>query len=74
MTLIKTAEDKQWLLNTHLRNVPDVPAFEVAVLVGNDDYPRRIVLYPRDDFRAVPVTFAPDDDGIYHQVDNQETA
>lgn len=56
-TFLDKPEDIQWLRETHLKNVPNLPAFKSAIIVGNEDCPERIVCYkfksPRYD--ACPV-------------------
>lgn len=39
-------DDPQWLRETALKNLPDVPSFRSFVLYGNEDCPDRVDLYP----------------------------
>lgn len=45
MTFLDTPADLQWLRDTHLKAVPNVPAFASAMVAGNEDAPTMITLY-----------------------------
>lgn len=59
MAKITTDAEKKWLLTTHLHGHKVIP-FEYAVLVGPEESPRRIVLYPGGG--APPVSYVQCDD------------
>lgn len=49
---LDTAEDRQWLRETHLRGVPlptEYAQFGFAVLLGNEDAPHAVNLYKSAD-------------------------
>lgn len=45
VTFLDTDEDCQWLRDTHLKGL-NPPPFKSATILGNEDSPERIVLYP----------------------------
>ena len=62
MTTIETPEDRQWLLETHLRGHV-VPPFNVAVIDGNEDCPYRISCYARNHYECIPRVYTATADG-----------
>lgn len=42
-------EDCQWLRDTHLRGVRNIPRFQSFILYGNEDAPRMVDLYESED-------------------------
>ena len=51
-TILRGAEDMQWLKDVYGVN-PD--GFELAVLVGNEDHPEKILLYKEDSVHCKPL-------------------
>ena len=52
-TYIESAEDKQWLQDTHLVKLGvHLRPYDVAILFGNEDSPDKIALYARNDYRS----------------------
>ena len=46
-SFLQSAEDCQWLRDTHLKHLAPVPAFKSAQLWGNDDCPDKVELYAK---------------------------
>lgn len=66
MTYLETPEDLEWLRDTHLKTCKRLPPFAVAVLDGNEDWPRRITLYEVDHVNSLTMELRPDQDGNFH--------
>ena len=65
MTFLESAEDLEWLRDTHLKGCV-VPEFAVAVLEGNEDWPERITLYEVNHVNSIYMELRPDADGQFH--------
>lgn len=59
-SFLDTAEDLVWLHEVHGVDVTGVVAAEVH---GNEDCPRRVCTYARNDYREPPVVWERDDTG-----------
>lgn len=67
MTELTTLDDRQWLLQVHLKHVrPQIMTYDFvcATLHGNEDSPRRVELFKKDHYRCIPWVYVPNDDGL----------
>lgn len=63
--MLDTPEDRQWLMDVHLKGCI-VPPFAVAVVEGNMDWPTSITLYEHNHVNSLTLTLRPDADGVFH--------
>lgn len=58
---LETDEDMDWLRDVHGIDTTDVVG---AYLYGNEDAPERIEAYYENDYRATPMVYLPNEQGI----------
>lgn len=55
-TYIWTDDEKRWLKESHLPEVA-LDSYAVALLYGNEDSPRKVELYEKNDYRSTRTTY-----------------
>ncbi len=65
MKMLSAPEDLQWLRDVHLKDCV-TPPFAVAIIDGNEDWPKSITLLEQDHINSIALVLVPDEDGVFH--------
>lgn len=64
--LLSSVEDLEWLRDVHLKTCRYLPPYAIAEIVGNEDWPTKIILYEVDHVNSLTMELTPDENGVFH--------